>query len=87
MEQPKKLKIRIVATLPKEKPLFACYGCSSQSRSPCHYEGDPDTHWCKCCFVTEEMIEESKKNMPSWQDLLKPKPKPKIKIVKKLPIS
>jgi hypothetical protein len=84
-----KSKIRIVAALPQPKPeaqpkpKFECYGCRCQTEDPCHYAEDSETHWCKDCFVTEEMIDECRKKMPIWQDLLKPKPK--IKVVEKLP--
>ena len=76
-------KIRIVTAPVAPKPKFECYACKCQTEEPCHYEDDLQTHWCSECFVTEEMMEACKKNMPIWQSLQKPKLK--IKVLDKLP--
>lgn len=65
-----KAKLKGQAPAPPEnasqKP---CFGCMNIVE-PVYYSEDPVTPWCKSCFVTHEMLETVKKNMPIWRDLL-----------------
>ncbi len=60
-----------------------CYGCRISVRQPLYYDGDGETAWCSECFVTEEMLEAARAQMPCWQGLIeKPKKKVAIRLVK-----
>lgn len=60
------IKIKVVECIKK-----ICFGCSVFGPY-LTYEGD-STPWCKECFVTEEMLEDVKAKMPSWQKKTKVK--------------
>lgn len=71
------MKFKIVAKL--TAPKKACLGCGHLTDELSYYETEPNTPWCKSCFVTEEQVESAKAQMPMWQELRQQRPKRRIK--------